>query len=135
MQASFCHPIQNSFALIIADIDVHNVSLYNQYICREGYIERMSEHANIHIYGLCGAPCPGDTRQLCLQYLARSAKYCSPFIYPHWGIIRLLVFPARKQPNFTFYVVYRNNLCFTAKSMGFQRLVKPKWFTGKPPIK
>ena len=37
-------------------------------IYREGYIESMSEHVNIHIYGNCGAPCPGDTPLGCLQY-------------------------------------------------------------------
>ena len=38
---------------------------------REGYIESMSEHVNIHIYGNCGAPCPADSPLGCLQYLAR----------------------------------------------------------------
>ena len=41
-------------------------------VYREGYIESMSEHVNIHIYGNCGAPCPADTQLGCLQYLARS---------------------------------------------------------------
>eukprot|EP00092_Neocalanus_flemingeri_P089650 GFUD01113450.1.p1 GENE.GFUD01113450.1~~GFUD01113450.1.p1 ORF type:complete len:135 (+),score=6.70 GFUD01113450.1:32-406(+) len=41
---------------------------------REGYIESMSEHVNIHIYGSCGAPCPGESPEVCLQYLSRSAK-------------------------------------------------------------
>ena len=38
---------------------------------REGYIEDMSDHVNIHIYGACGAPCPGEGMEDCLKYLAR----------------------------------------------------------------
>ena len=51
--------------------------LANLHVCREGYIEAMAEHVNIHIYGTCGAPCPGATHQECLQYLARSAEHRS----------------------------------------------------------
>ena len=49
-------------------------------VYREGYIESMSEHVNIHIYGNCGAPCPGDSPLGCLQYLARS-------VYTHLDLI------------------------------------------------
>ena len=30
-----------------------------------------SEHLNIHIYGACGAPCPGSSTDQCLQYLSK----------------------------------------------------------------
>ena len=30
----------------------------------------MREHLPIHIYGKCGAPCPGNTEEDCLQYLS-----------------------------------------------------------------
>ena len=55
-------------AVLISNIDfiVIIITLY-----REGYIESMSEHVNIHIYGNCGAPCPGNSPLGCLQYLAR----------------------------------------------------------------
>jgi len=46
---------------------------------REGYIEAMSEHVNIHIYGSCGAPCPGESPEVCLQYLSRFYKFVLVF--------------------------------------------------------
>ena len=51
----------------------HYSDLKLSYLCgyREGYIEAMSEHVNIHIYGQCGAPCPGTDTHQCLQYLAK----------------------------------------------------------------
>ena len=31
---------------------------------REGYIDAMQRFVNVHVYGECGAPCPGDTLQV-----------------------------------------------------------------------
>ena len=66
-------------ALLISNIDfiVIIMTLY-----REGYIESMSEHVNIHIYGNCGAPCPADSPLGCLQYLARS-EFTNLNLTPH----------------------------------------------------
>ena len=30
----------------------------------------MKKHLNVHIYGNCGAPCPGNTEEDCLKYLS-----------------------------------------------------------------
>jgi len=54
---------------------------------REGYIEEMSEHLNIHIYGACGAPCPGSSTEQCLQYLSKFYKFVlvfEPYMCQHF---------------------------------------------------
>ena len=72
-------------ALLISNIDfiVMIITLY-----REGYIESMSEHVNIHIYGNCGAPCPADSPLGCLQYLARS-DFTNLNLTPHTSHLTL----------------------------------------------
>ena len=34
------------------------------------YINEMKKHLTIHIYGKCGAPCPGSIEEDCLEYLS-----------------------------------------------------------------
>lgn len=42
---------------------------------REDYIDGMQDQVSVHIYGDCGAPCPGDTIEECLAYLSRYYKF------------------------------------------------------------
>ena len=46
---------------------------------REEYIKALQKHASVHIYGRCGAPCPGRVTEDCLKYLDKHYKvlYCS----------------------------------------------------------
>jgi len=69
---------------------------------REGYIATMSEHVNIHIYGSCGAPCPGESPDVCLQYLSRFYKFVlvfEPFMCQHymsdliWAVLKTNMVP------------------------------------------
>jgi hypothetical protein len=41
---------------------------------REEYIEALQKHASVHIYGRCGAPCPGWVTEDCLRYLDKHYK-------------------------------------------------------------
>jgi len=38
---------------------------------REGYINEMKKYVNVHVYGDCGAPCPGKTEEDCVKYLSK----------------------------------------------------------------
>ena len=63
---------------------------------REGYIEALKEHITVHVYGKCGAPCPGKTEEDCLRYLSHFYKFllvfesevCQHYISPH--LLRVL---------------------------------------------
>ena len=41
---------------------------------REEYISALQKHASVHIYGRCGAPCPGWVTEDCLRYLDKHYK-------------------------------------------------------------
>ena len=41
---------------------------------REEYISALQKHASVHIYGRCGAPCPGWGTEDCLRYLDKHYK-------------------------------------------------------------
>ena len=41
---------------------------------REEYISALQKHASVHIYGRCGAPCPGWVTEDCLRYLDQHYK-------------------------------------------------------------
>ena len=44
---------------------------------REEYIKALQKHASVHIYGRCGAPCPGWVTEDCLKYLDKHYKVCT----------------------------------------------------------
>ena len=59
-----------------------------------------SEHLNIHIYGACGAPCPGSSTDQCLQYLSK------------WPVV--LLWAERNNSNCRFYkfvLVFEPYMC------------------------
>ena len=35
---------------------------------REAYVDELKEHVAVHVYGRCGAPCPGKSQEDCLRY-------------------------------------------------------------------
>ena len=41
---------------------------------REEYVKALQKHASVHIYGRCGAPCPGWVTEDCLRYLDQHYK-------------------------------------------------------------
>ena len=41
---------------------------------REEYVKALQKHASVHIYGRCGAPCPGWVTEDCLRYLDKHYK-------------------------------------------------------------
>ena len=41
---------------------------------REEYVKALQKHASVHIYGRCGAPCPGWVTEDCLKYLDQHYK-------------------------------------------------------------
>ena len=51
----------------------------------------MKKHLNVHIYGNCGAPCPGNTEEDCLEYLSSFYTFllvfethvCQHYMSPH----------------------------------------------------
>ena len=46
---------------------------------REGYLDDLKEHIPVHVYGKCGAPCPGTNEEDCLRYLSRFYKFILVF--------------------------------------------------------
>ena len=44
---------------------------------REEYVKALQKHASVHIYGRCGAPCPGWVTEDCLKYLDQHYKVSS----------------------------------------------------------
>ena len=48
---------------------------------REEYVKALQKHASVHIYGRCGAPCPGWVTEDCLKYLDQHYKVRSPYKY------------------------------------------------------
>lgn len=41
---------------------------------REEYVRALQQHTSVHIYGRCGAPCPGWVTEDCLRYLDKHYK-------------------------------------------------------------
>lgn len=41
---------------------------------REEYIKELQKYTSVHIYGRCGAPCPGWVTEDCLKYLDKHYK-------------------------------------------------------------
>ena len=80
----------------------------------------MSEHVNIHIYGNCGAPCPGDSPLGCLQYLARSEN-------THLDLTsqtsNLMPWPHPYTSHFFMY--YSSNIFQSVPSVSFPMRIQP----------
>ena len=52
-----------------------NLSYMNTHVLyilyREGYMKELAVHVQVHTYGNCGVPCPGNSTSECLQYLSK----------------------------------------------------------------
>ncbi|XP_023328507.1 alpha-(1,3)-fucosyltransferase C, partial [Eurytemora carolleeae] len=46
---------------------------------REGYMKELAVHVQVHTYGNCGVPCPGNSTSECLQYLSKFYKFLLVF--------------------------------------------------------
>jgi hypothetical protein len=52
----------------------------------------MRAHISVHVYGACGAPCPGLNRSECIAYLDRFYKFLlvfEPFLCQERNITNL----------------------------------------------
>ena len=89
----------------------------------------MKQHLTIHIYGKCGAPCPGNTEEDCLEYLSNyyifllvfETHVCQHYISPQ--LLRVLHLQKSSMIPVVFGGINYNDL-FTGVASGMRSYLK-----------